>query len=76
MDAPHVASKGPSMKIKPQFGLDIGVSKGGYLRIAQSRPYADGEDIVLLSPNEARLLIEQLQEMSGGDWWSSFEAEE
>ena len=63
------------MKIKPQFGLDVGVSKGGYLRIAQSRPGEDGEDVVLLSPNEARLLIEELQVMSDGDWWWSFEAE-
>jgi hypothetical protein len=64
------------MKIKPQFGLEVGVSNGGYLRIAQSRPFESAEDVVLLSPNEARLLIDELQAMSDGDWWSSFEAEE
>lgn len=62
------------MKVKPQYGFEVGISVGGYLRIAQTiQP--EGESLILLSPNEMRLLIDALSDLSDGDWWSSTEAE-
>lgn len=63
------------MNIKPQYGLEVGISRGGYLRIAQTVPDTE-ECVLLLSANEVRLLIEVLQAHADGDWWSSFEKDE
>lgn len=63
------------VKVKPQYGFEVGISVGGYLRIAQTID-PEGESLILLSPSEMHLLIDALSELSGGDWWSSTESEE
>ena len=63
------------VKVKPQYGFEVGISVGGYLRIAQTID-TEGESLILLSPSEVQLLITALSEVSDGDWWSSTEGEE
>ena len=60
------------MKVKPQFGMEVGVSGNGYLLITQTRP-GENEEMVLLSLSEALALKTALEKMAGGDWWNQFE---
>jgi hypothetical protein len=48
------------MKIKESYGLHIGVSNGGHIRLEQKREF-DGDAVILLSAQEARLLISELR---------------
>jgi len=60
------------MKLKQTFETETYISEGGYYAIKQ-----DDEAIVLLSPEQLRLLIADMSEAISGDadWWTSEEKE-
>lgn len=66
------------MKIKPQFGLAVGISNGGHIRLAQGREETYEEQVILLSPSEAQQLAGELIRLIDikDDWWSSLESDE
>ena len=66
------------MKIKPQYGLAVGISIGGHIRLAQGREETYEEQVILLSPSEAQELVAELIQLleTKDDWWSSLESEE
>lgn len=64
------------MKIKPSFGLDIGISDGGYVRLAQLDTVDYDEKVILLSMSEIKILRDELDSLiADDDWWSNSEDE-
>ena len=59
------------MKIKPQFGLEVGISNGGHIRLGQDRSELCEQHVVLLSPYEAEMLISELTQLLDvkDQWW-------
>lgn len=64
------------MKIKPQYGLDVGFSNGGYVRLEQDNPNSVEDSIILLGPSEVIALHTALSKLLDGDWWVATEDEE
>ena len=65
------------MKIKPQYGFEVGISVGGHIRLAQCRDETYGEQVILLSPREVQLLAAELRLLMKlkDHWWCDAEQE-
>lgn len=62
------------MKLKSTYETEVYISDGGYLAIAQPDPMGGEAQIVLLSPEQARLVARKLEEAASDDgWWQAGE---
>ena len=51
------------MKIKQGYGLEIGVSNGGHIRLEQQDSLGGDANVVLLTEHETRILIKELHRL-------------
>lgn len=58
------------MKLKGSYETEVYISTGGYLCIKQEDRLRGGDSIVMLSPEQARLVVQEISScLEDTTWW-------
>ncbi|MCS6490766.1 hypothetical protein NX872_21150 [Burkholderia thailandensis] len=65
------------MKLKATYETEVYISNGGYLAIKQKDHLGNEDPVVILSPDQARAVMNEFQRLlDDPSWWNEIENED